>query len=152
MSNGPLLVRGTCVAVAGQGVLLRGPSGAGKSDVALRLIDGGALLVSDDYALAMPQAGGLWLSAPAPIAGRLEVRGVGILAVPAVAGARLALVVDLVAPQAVPRLPEAWRADLCGVSLPRLALDGAAPSTPAKIRLALAALGAAGPDFPGLSD
>ena len=41
-------VHGTCVAIAGRGVLLRAPSGAGKSDLALRLIDAGARLVADD--------------------------------------------------------------------------------------------------------
>src|SRR5437763_699931 len=41
-------VHGTCVAIAGEGVLLRGMPGSGKSDLALRLIDGGARLVADD--------------------------------------------------------------------------------------------------------
>ena len=41
-------VHGTCIAIDGDGVLLRGPSGSGKSDLALRLIDSGAMLVGDD--------------------------------------------------------------------------------------------------------
>ena len=41
-------VHGTCVALEGVGILLRGPAGAGKSDLAVRLIDGGAVLVADD--------------------------------------------------------------------------------------------------------
>ena len=43
------LMHATCVAIDGVGVLIRGASGAGKSDLALRLIDGGAALVGDDY-------------------------------------------------------------------------------------------------------
>jgi len=44
-------------------ILLRGPSGAGKSDLALRLIDRGAVLVSDDQTLVWA-AGGRLLAAP----------------------------------------------------------------------------------------
>ena len=36
-------IHATCVAVGPHGVLLLGKSGAGKSDLALRLIDGGAM-------------------------------------------------------------------------------------------------------------
>ena len=39
----------TTVSIGGQGVLLEGPSGIGKSDLALRLIDRGAMLVSDIF-------------------------------------------------------------------------------------------------------
>ena len=45
-------VHATCVAIGGRGVLIAGRSGRGKSDLALRLIDRGAVLVSDDYTLA----------------------------------------------------------------------------------------------------
>ena len=42
------ILHATCVAIGGRGLLLLGPSGSGKSDLALRLIDRGAMLVSDD--------------------------------------------------------------------------------------------------------
>ena len=71
-------VHGTCIAIDGAGVLLRGPSGCGKSDLALRLIDGGAVLVADDRVSLEARAGDLVASAPDALAGLLEVRGVGI--------------------------------------------------------------------------
>src|SRR3546814_7439788 len=42
-------VHANCVALDGRAVLLMGASGSGKSDLALRLIDRGWSLVSDDY-------------------------------------------------------------------------------------------------------
>ena len=86
-------VHASCVAIGGRAVLLFGASGAGKSDLAFRLIDEGAALVSDDYTLVVEADGALLASAPANIAGRIEVRGVGLLAQAAVAQARVALLV-----------------------------------------------------------
>ena len=48
----------TTVSLAGQGIFITGPSGAGKSDLALRLIDTGAILVADDAYLRGERAGG----------------------------------------------------------------------------------------------
>src|SRR5689334_113133 len=84
-------VHGTSVALGGDGILLRGPSGSGKSDLALRLIDGGARLVSDDQTELRVFGEELRMTAPASIAGRLEVRGIGILHVPSAASAPLRL-------------------------------------------------------------
>jgi len=135
-----ILVHGTTVALEGEGVLLRGPSGSGKSDLALRLIDKGARLVADDQTELRRAAQGLIARSPPGIAGRMEVRGVGILRVPAVPSAPLRLVVDLVAPNRVERLPEPQFCDYLQCSLPLLALAPFEASTPAKIRLALAGL------------
>lgn len=132
-------IHGTCVLVGGTGVLLRGPSGAGKSDVALRLIDGGAVLVADDRVELRMENGRLMASAPAALAGLLEVRGLGIVRVPCCASAEVGLVVDLVAPDAVERLPEAESAAILDAAAPRLALAPFEASTPAKLRLAAAA-------------
>src|SRR5437763_620964 len=76
-------VRGTSIAIGGRGVLLRGESGSGKSDLALRLIDRGAVLVSDDYTQVRAEHGRRIASAPGAIAGKSEVRGVGIATFPA---------------------------------------------------------------------
>ncbi|MFZ1989103.1 MAG: HPr kinase/phosphatase C-terminal domain-containing protein [Alphaproteobacteria bacterium] len=140
-----LRVQGTCVALPTAGgeysaVLLRGAPGAGKSDLALRLIDGGALLVADDLVELSPQQGALIASAPQTIRGRMEVRGVGILAMPAIESAPLALIVDLVAPDSVERLPEPAFEKIGEINLPKLALAPFESSAPAKIRFALQAL------------
>jgi len=131
-------VHGTCVEVDGVGVLLLGPPGSGKSDLALRLIDEGARLVADDRADLRLDDGAIVASAPAPIAGLLEVRGVGVLKVGCAAESRLGLVADLSAAPAAQRLPdpeEAWRR--LGVAVPLIRLDPFAASAPAKVRLAV---------------
>lgn len=132
-------IHGTCVLVGGTGVLLRGPSGAGKSDMALRLIDGGAVLVADDRVELRMEQGRLMASAPAALAGLLEVRGLGIVRLPACGPAEVGLVVDLVPPGDVERLPEEETATLLDAALPRLALAPFEPSAAAKLRLAAAA-------------
>lgn len=135
-----ILVHGTTVALEGAGLLLRGPSGSGKSDLALRLIDGGARLVADDQTELTRVADGVIARSPASIAGRMEVRGLGVLRVPTVPSAPLRLVIDLVAPDRVERLPEPQFCEYLQCSLPLLALAPLEPSAPAKIRLALACL------------
>jgi HPr kinase/phosphorylase len=131
------LVHGTTVEIAGQGVLIRGPSGSGKSDLALRLIDGGARLVADDQTALAAEDGRLIARSPEAIAGLLEVRGIGVVRVPHQDGAPLALVVDLVAPDRVERLPEAGHAELLGQRIGRVALAAFEASTAAKVRLAM---------------
>lgn len=132
-------VHGTSVALGGDGILLRGPSGSGKSDLALRLIDGGARLVADDQTELRRVKHALVMSAPATIAGRIEARGIGILSVPSIPAAPLRLVVDLIAPEQVERLPEPAFCTLLGVAVPLLRLAPFEASVPAKLRLALAA-------------
>lgn len=135
-----ILVHGTTVALEGDGVLLRGPSGSGKSDLALRLIDAGARLVADDQTELIRSPSGLIARSPASIAGKMEVRGVGILHVPTVSSAPVRLAVDLVPPDRVERLPEPQFCEYLQYSLPLVGLAPFEASTPAKIRLALASL------------
>ncbi len=130
-------VHGTSVAVDGLGVLLRGPSGSGKSDLALRLIDGGAALVADDRTVLSRNGDEILANAPSPIAGRMEVRGLGIVRLPAVADVPMRLIVDIVPAADVLRLPKAAETMLLGVALPVLRLAAFEASTSAKIRLAL---------------
>lgn len=118
-------------------VLLRGPSGAGKSDLALRLIDRGAVLVSDDQTLVRAAEGRLLAAPPATIAGQLEVRGLGMARVPHRAGVPVALVADLCPQAQIERLPEPAEETLMGIALRRIQLDPTQVSAPEKLRLAL---------------
>jgi serine kinase of HPr protein (carbohydrate metabolism regulator) len=129
----------TCVDIDGAGVLLRGPSGSGKSDLALRLIEEGARLVADDRADLKLDGGRIVVSAPAVLKGRIEVRGVGILEVKPLPKTALKLVVDLVTPDKVDRLPGPATAEFLGVKLPLFRLTAFEASAPAKVRAALKA-------------
>ena len=93
-----LLVHATSVAIGGRAVLLRGPSGLGKSDLALRLIDAGADLVSDDQSILERRGNTIVVRAPPTIAGLIEVAASALCASTWTAEATLALVTDLVAP------------------------------------------------------
>ena len=137
-----MLVHATCVAIDGQAVLLRGPSGSGKSDLALRLIDEGAVLVADDQVLLEAtrlETGEVCLmaSAPAALSGLLEVRNVGIVNCDAVASAAVRLVIDLDHAATLERLPKSETCALLGVDLPRFTLNPFEASAPAKLRMAL---------------
>ena len=129
-------IHAACVSIGGKGVLLLGASGAGKSDVALRLIDGGAKLVADDRTVLTLKRGVLHAAAPDTIKGLLEVRGVGIIALPAMS-APVKLAVRLGREGA--RLPEPECYSALGAAVPLIRLDARFPATPAKIRAALAA-------------
>jgi len=140
------LVHGTCVALGRLGVLLRGGAGSGKSDLALRFMalpGEGALcpgLVADDqvYVSANPD-GTLTASAPPTIAGKIEVRGLGIMPVPFLPEAELVLVCDLAGSNDVPRMPaeSAKTTVLAGVPLPTLRLAPFEASAPLKLKMAL---------------
>ena len=143
-----VLVHASCVALESKGVLLRGAPGAGKSDLALRLIEGEAQLVADDQ-VALTSAGEVLFAAPpARIAGLLEVRGIGVVSMEFVQQCPIHLVVDLVQPDAVERMPEAATVDLCGHRIARVMLAPFEASTPSKVRLALTRAAAVGPRAP----
>ncbi|WP_298671365.1 aldolase [uncultured Sphingomonas sp.] len=128
-------VHATTVAIGGCAVLLFGPSGAGKSDLALRLIDRGATLVSDDYTDLVAAADVLFASPPPTIAGKMEVRGVGIVELPHVAAVPVSLVVRLDAP--VERLPEPGTCTLAERAIPAIAVNPFEASAPIKIELVM---------------
>ena len=130
-------IHASCVELNGAGLLLRGPSGAGKSDLALRLIDQGARLVADDRVRLELQDGRLFARAAPSLAGKLEVRGLGIERLDHAPRAALALVVDLVGLEEVERLPESEGVMLLGVALPLLRFWAFEPSVTAKLRLAM---------------
>jgi hypothetical protein len=133
------MLHASCIAIDGRAVLIEGPSGSGKSDLALRLIDRGAVLVSDDYTQLSNDGYHVVATPPARLSGQIEVRGIGIVAKPHLDSARVALLVTLGGP--VPRLPEAaWRC-LAGAEVPQIALDAQQASAAIKVELALDALG-----------
>jgi serine kinase of HPr protein (carbohydrate metabolism regulator) len=140
------LVHGTCVALGQRAVLIRGGSGAGKSDLALRFLalagagEGLPLLIADDQVVVEERAKGeLVASAPASLAGKIEVRGIGIVEVAWLAEAPLKLVCDLVGGKDVPRMPpEPWeRTVIAGVAVPAIKLSAFESSAPVKLKMAL---------------
>ncbi len=120
-------------------VLLRGSSGSGKSDLALRLIESGARLVADDQTELQVQDGGIVASVPERLAGRIEVRGVGIVEIEHLASARLVLVCDLCASEDVPRMPEEECVQLLDHKVGLLRVAPFEFSAPIKVRLGVEA-------------
>lgn len=130
----------TSVAIRGRAVLLSAPSGGGKSDLALRLIDRGATLVSDDYTLVKRMEGRLIATAPATIAGRMEVRGIGIVDLPTTPESPVALLIELA--DDIERMPlDMRRRAIAGLDVPVARLSPFEASAPIKVELALKALG-----------
>ena len=127
----------TCVAIDGRGVVLTGASGAGKSGLGLQLIDGGAMLVSDDVTAICREGPRLIARAPLRGAGLIEARGNGLMRLAYVDQAPIAFFVAVGA-AAAERLPKpAYRTEL-DVSVPLLRADPRDPASAALIRLAVA--------------
>ena len=148
MGDGVELVHGTCVALGSSAALIRGPSGSGKSDLALRFLflarRGPAaleapILVADDQVQLAREGTRILARAPETIRGKIEVRGVGIVEVKSLAEAELRLVVDLVWPEQVERMPDGDKAaELLGLRIPSIQLRPWESSAPIKLALALA--------------
>jgi serine kinase of HPr protein (carbohydrate metabolism regulator) len=152
--TGSLLIHATAVAIdtaAGRrAVLIRGPSGSGKSDLGLRLIDAGARLVADDQSELRRRGDLIIVRSPPPIAGLIEVRGLGIIQIDPLAEAPLALVTDLAPPDTIERLPVRLSERFLGLDLPLLPVAPFEASAAAKVALAVRAL--TGPGLPALRD
>ena len=131
-------VHATTVAIGDRAVMIFGPSGAGKSDVGLRLIDRGAMLVADDYTDLSVVDGALLASPPATIAGKMEVRGIGIVSLPFRAPVRVVLAVRLDMEE---RMPDPRMVTMAGVTLPEITIDPHGAAAPIKVELALEAWG-----------
>ncbi|HEX8527432.1 HPr kinase/phosphorylase [Allosphingosinicella sp.] len=140
MSGETELVHASCVAIGGRAVLIGGKPGRGKSDLALRLIDRGAALVSDDYTIVTGDGDRVLAGAPATIAGKIEVRGIGLVELAAASDVPVCLCVDL---DGVPeRLPETPGSRMvAGVAVPAIALAGLEASAPIKVERALILFG-----------
>ena len=152
LQSGGIIVHATTVALGSNAALLRGPSGAGKSDLALRFLadegrwpsaSDGRRLVADDQTQLTSQAGRLIASAPQQIAGLLEVRGLGIVPIEDAIVTEVCVVIDLVAPTDIERMPDQdATVALLGIKLPLRLLSPFEAS--ATIKLALMILAARG--------
>lgn len=144
------LIHGTCLALGEDGVLLLGQPGAGKSDLALRLIDApgtgltgalrSAMLVADDQvAIRRGEGASLIASAPPALAGKLEIRGLGIAGLPHRPAVMLKLAVRLTPAAEIERLPDLAKArmEILGIGVPLVLIDPEKASAPARIRAAL---------------
>lgn len=131
-----LNMHATAVAIAGAGLMICGTSGSGKSDLALRLIDRGATLISDDYVDIARTSKNLLLSPPANLAGKLEVRSLGIIERDHVSAIPLKLIIKL------NNNPDRFPMDkqtmiLLGITIPFCTLDAMENSATIKAELAL---------------
>ena len=129
------MIHATTVVKGGRGVVITGRSGSGKSDLALRLIDRGFVLVSDDQTMIGKVDGRLIASAPATIKRKIEVRGIGILEMAMAESAAVSLWVELT--KEIKRLPENETHMILGVEVPKISLDALTASAPIKVELAL---------------
>ena len=142
-------IHASCVAIGNHGILIRGASGSGKSTLCLQLIDGEgyglgrkalrARLVADDQVELFLRKGKLAARPPASLAGLIEIRGAGILATTYKKSVILKLVVDLLPPTQVERLPDQsdQQTEIEGVKLARIAIAIGNPAVTAIVRSAL---------------
>lgn len=128
-------IHATTIAIDGRGVMLVGASGAGKSDLALRLIDRGAVLVSDDYTDVVRRGDAVIASAPPRIAGLIEVRGVGIVEQAFATSTAIRLVVRL--GDEIDRMPDPNWCTIAGIQVREVVIDPLRLSAPIKVECAL---------------
>lgn len=127
----PQTIHACSVVVGTIGILIRGRSGAGKSTLCDLLVEAAAAKghfaahVSDDRT-CLRHANGQLIASPAPsIAGKLEVRGLGLVRTPYEPEAVIRLVADLLPAADIERLPEPTSAttELEGIRLPAVQLE-----------------------------
>ena len=129
-------IHSTSVVLDDNGILITGDSGSGKSDLALRLIDSGATLISDDITFCEKKIDRIILSCPSQTKGLLEVREVGIITVPFVEQIKLKMIVKLMNKE-LERLPRNKFSKLLGINIPLLTINGNNTSSVIKVKVKL---------------
>lgn len=130
------IIHATAISINDHGVLLVGPSGSGKSDLAVRLIDRGAVLISDDVVFIEQDEAKPLLKIAPNIEGQIELRGVGIIKVLHRNSAVMRMVAEMDAP--TERIPaENPSMDVEGYSVPLVKIAAFEASAPLKVEYAL---------------
>lgn len=113
----------------GMGCLVMGESGSGKSTLVSETLLRGAQMIADDRVVLSAEGGMLIATPTANMAGVLELRGLGLVKIPAALASHpihLAVTLDAVASD---RLPEPKTIELEGIFISHLCLPQA-PKTP----------------------
>jgi HPr kinase/phosphorylase len=118
----PSAIHATAVAIGDRALVIRGPSKSGKSTLALDLIAASTtalpiILIGDDRVLVTRHDDGVSVAPHPRIAGLIEKRGEGILAMPYRTAVPVLGVVDLAAPPGT-RDGYASTCDLAGENFP----------------------------------
>jgi serine kinase of HPr protein (carbohydrate metabolism regulator) len=135
-------VHASAVLAGAHGVLIRGGSGSGKSMLGHALIERGARLIADDRVSLSACHGRIVASVPVAIAGLIELRGRGLLAVPHERSGVIRLVADIVSDAELERMPERDQLSvaLLEIALPRQPVPATTEWAVRLIEAALAAL------------
>ena len=131
------MIHSTAISLNGDGVLIKGPSGSGKTDLALRLIESGGKLISDDQVVVKRKAERLFLSSPKELNGLMQLSGIGIVKVDYVQNIPLELVVKLQPYNVLDPFPINREEFIKDLSIPALNLYSFAVSATSKIKIAL---------------
>ena len=132
----------TAVEVAGRAIMIEGEPGSGKSSLALALIDRGAILIGDDGLMLERRDNRLFASPHPNTRGLMEVRNLGLIAMPVAEEKPVALTIQL--DNNAPRFIEAAQSvDRFGVNVPLVALWPDSPTLAIKAELALQRYGLA---------
>ena len=132
----PKRFHSTSLVVEDSGLLIIGESGIGKSDLALRMIDSGAMLIADDITICKKINNFIYLFSPEETKGLLEVREIGIITVPFIENIKLSLVVQLINEENI-RYPENENYLILGIKVPKIKIYGKNSSAVAKIKVKL---------------
>ena len=128
-------IHATLINYQNKGILLIGKSGSGKSDLALRFIEEkGAKLVADDQVILRKENNNIYGTAPDNIAGKLEVRGIGICEFDYLKETKIDLCVELTSSiNDIERMPNDEFINFLGISITKIKIYPFECSTICKI-------------------